>query len=407
MLVASPKMPPLIIASSIIPREQQWLWYPYVPAGAATLLFGPGGHGKSHITVDIAAKLSTGTPLPGQLEGVKPQKVLMLSAEDDFDVVLVPRLMRAGANLENIAFPKDPFALDKVGIKGLEQYIHKFGATIVFIDPIVRYMGGKVDMNKANEVREFMGALHELAMAKQTSIIIVGHSRKTRADDTAEDPERAMGSADFNNAVRSTLYVTKAADGTRVMKHVKSNYAALGDTLAFDFGDNGFKWTGTIDPEDSAVVPIRAQKLDKQVKWLKDLLAAGPVSAKEVEASARKSGLSMRTVQRLKPGRAESFMRYEDGTPVWYWRLIGDDNEDQSSIGRGAELPVSGVEDERKAAAAPVPKARRRRVDRSVDKGAGRRAAGTSRQVVERRPGSGVISNKERAEALLKAMGAK
>src|SRR5688572_29455930 len=204
-----PQKPPLLIASDIIPREMSWLWYPYVPSGAASLLFGPGGGGKSHITVDIAAALTTGRPLPGQKEGGRPQKVLMLSAEDDFDVVLVPRLMKAGARLDYIGLPASPFTLDKRGLEMVEEYMHEFGATIVFIDPIVHYMGGKVDMFRANEVRAFMGELHQMAMKKQTAVIVVGHSRKPRAESPGEDWEQIMGSADFSNAVRSVLFVTK------------------------------------------------------------------------------------------------------------------------------------------------------------------------------------------------------
>lgn len=422
MIVQKSKMPPLIIANTIVPREMRWLWYPYIPYNAATLLFGPGGYGKSHITVDIAARLTTGTPLPGQLEGGKPQKVLMLSAEDDFDVVLVPRLMKAGANLDKIAFPKEPFSLNGDGLRGLEAYIHQFGATIVFIDPIVRYMGGKVDMNKANEVREFMGALHEMAMAKQTSIIIVGHSRKSRMDDTNDDPERAMGSADFNNAVRSTLFVTKLSDGVRAMKHVKSNYAPLGKPIAFEFGEAGFRWTGVVDDEDGSVVPVREQKHGTQVKWLKGVLASGPITAKSVEAEAKKFGISTRTLNRLKPGLAESFMRVVDGKPVWYWKLINDEGVDPNE----QDISIQGLEDGSRGRELPgkasIGRSSRRKVDAGETAGVGGfvQPVGRKRNRVQAKsvygagagsdaesaptPQTQQLSNRDRAHAILQAM---
>lgn len=416
------KMPPLIVASTIIPREMVWLWYPYIPSSSATLLYGPGGHGKSHITVDIAARLSTGTALPGQNFSSRPQKVLMLSAEDDFDVVLVPRLMKAGANLDNIAFPKDPFSLDATGLKMLEEYIHQFSATIVFIDPIVRYMGGKVDMNKANEVREFMGGLHELAMAKQTSIIIVGHSRKSRADDASEEWERAMGSADFTNAVRSGLYVTKASDGTRVMKHVKSNYAKLGDTLAFDFGDNGFEWKGVLD-EDGIVKVTPNGKLTRTrtsvEKWLKTYLSNGPARSPDVQEAAEAAGFSWRTLNRVKPYVAESYMQRIDGTPVWFWKLLGDEGDDDEGSReisvQGLEEPgerphVQGAASIRRGAGGRVGGGKRGGARKAVPRvGIARHGSGE-----EDLPGGGVgeedtlfapLSNKERAAQLLAAMG--
>lgn len=336
------------MADSIIPREIRWLWYPYVPSSAASLIFGPGGHGKSHITVDMAAALSRGRPLPGQTSGGKPQKVLMLSAEDDFDAVLVPRLMQAGADLSKIAFPKAPFTIDADGMKMLEDYQHEFAATVVFIDPVVSYIGSKIDINKANQTREFTGGLHQLAMKKQSSIIIVGHSRKGRQDDTSEDWEKAMGSADFSNAVRSVMFVTKSSDGSKVMRHVKANYSPLGPTLGFEFGDHGFVWTGEKVETNPFQAGIRAQKRNKQEEWLRGVLSEGPIRADEVPKLAKAAGMSMSMVNRVKSHVAESYMQHIDGKPAWFWTLrpdvpaLGDD----PLAGANDNQPVGDVDDE-------------------------------------------------------------
>lgn len=379
--ITLPPKPQLLVASDVMPREMRWLWYPYIPSSAASLFFGPGGGGKSHITVAIASALSNGKPLPGQEVGGKPQKVLMLSAEDDFDVVLVPRLIAQGADLDRIAFPSAPFTLDARGLQMIEEYMHEFSATVVFIDPIVEYMGGKIDMNKANEVRGFMGPLHQMAMKKQTAVVLVGHSRKARENESGDDYERIMGSADFSNAVRSVMFVTRAMDGTRVMRHVKHNYSPAGETLAFDFGDNGFEWKGAID-EDGMVSAAPLKRMTRTQtaieKWLRGVLADGPVRALDIPEMAKAAGYGMRTVNKLKPFIAESYMTRMNGSPVWFWKL-----KDEGDLG---DVPVQSVEEFDGARGLPGPPPGRRSARGSVDSGARGGAGGEVQDVGETRP---------------------
>jgi hypothetical protein len=343
------KFPPLVLASSIEPKEINWLWYPYIPAGSASMLFGPGGTGKSHIAVDIAARLSRGEALP-ESKPLPAQNVLIMSAEDEFDRVLVPRLVKAGADLNRVAFPKLPFTLDKEGIGQVEEYLTSFVAGIVFIDPVVAYIGRKVDINKANETREFTGELHQMAMRTGASIVVVHHSRK---GNEGADYERAMGSADFNNAVRSVLYTVKAPNGDRVLRHVKANYAPLGPSLGYDFGEAGFQWTGIYEEDHELKVEGAKQSAGG---WLRERLAKGPVASSKIEAEAAEKGLNMRTLNRAKNGIAESFLVTEAGTRKWYWRLKnGEEQADVPVMGDqwGAEKPdrvqreIRAREDER------------------------------------------------------------
>lgn len=393
------QFPGLIRGSEIIPREMEWLWFPYIPQGAASLLFGPGGFGKSHIAVDIAARLTRGEPFPGQEGAGKahaPMNVLILSAEDEPDVVMGPRLIRAGADMARIGFPQDPFVLTTAGVKRLESYLKNFDAGVVFIDPVVHYIGGKVDMNKANEVRAAIGVFHQMAMKHDIAIILVGHSRKGQ---DGEDYEKSMGSADFNNAVRSVMFVTRAPDGTRVMKHVKANYSALGPSLAYNFGHDGngsFEWLGVYDGDDTMLgvnVPRRRVKrqgmIDLLKKWLKD----GPMRSKEIEAMAAEEGYAMDAVHRAKNDlRVETiFVRLPGATSnkgsAWWMHLPGDERTpwlDGAGEGAGDVVdapdgpattipPVDGGQPGDRGADAPL----ERPADRGpVDEGSGEGPAG-------------------------------
>lgn len=314
---AKRKKPQIRKLSTITPREIQWLWYPYIPLGTVTAIFGRGGQGKSYMTTDIASRLSRGAPLPDQQANKVPQKVLMLSAEDDYETVLVPRLIKNGANLENIAVPDFQFTLDEWGATQVTELMREFAATVVFIDPIVYYAGGKMDMNKSNEVRAMMEKLKDAADQSQSSVIIVGHIRKS---EEGNDADRMMGSADWVNAARSACLVTTTNDGTKIMKHVKTNYGQNGLARSFTIDDFGFHWGETYENDDLPT-SSGSKKKDTAVAFLKDILKDGPVPSQEVEAAAKDNGIPPATLNRAKQGVAESYYSKSAG---WLWRLLSD-----------------------------------------------------------------------------------
>lgn len=314
--------PKLITLDTIQPRDMTWLWKPYIPSGTVTAIFGAGGQGKTYLTCAIAAAISRGSPLPDQADNKVQQKVLILSAEDDYATVLVPRLIKQGAVMSNIAVPSIKFALDKWGTDQVTELMREFAATVLFIDPIVYYAGGKMDMNKSNEVRSMMEGLKDSAEKSGSSVVIVGHVRKS---DEGADADRMMGSADWVNASRSGLLVTKTNDGTKIMKHVKTNYGELGVARAFDIDDNGFQWGDAYDDDQLPVKGASGRK-SNAVVFLKDLLANGPVSAVEVLAAADDAEISQATLNRAKVGVAESVFSKSKG---WMWELIHRDPDDK------------------------------------------------------------------------------
>lgn len=321
-----PELKPIVEAYQIDERDIQevtWLWKPYIPGHVCTLIFGKGGQGKSSICCDLAARISSGKPFPFSDHGRAPGSVLFLSAEDEPEVMLGLRLKEAGADFSRLYFAKHNFVLEPRTVRDLKNLVHRFNLAIIFIDPIVSYMGGKRDMNKMNAVREVMAELSQLAKETGITIVVVHHARK---DKEGDEQDLAAGSADFVNSVRSTLYVTRTNDGAPIMKHVKHNYSKEGDSLTFDIDeDYGFRWIDQIDPVALLAKTQSPGAGDKAVAFIKDLLSAGPVRATEVAARATDEGIAKNTLNRAKPGIAESFaLRSSEGKPTWYWRLKGD-----------------------------------------------------------------------------------
>lgn len=90
--------------SQISPQPLKWLWSGRIPLGKLTLLIGDPGLGKSLATVDLTARITRGVDFPDGACSVGGS-VIMLSAEDDPEDTIRPRLDAAGAMLPARMFP--------------------------------------------------------------------------------------------------------------------------------------------------------------------------------------------------------------------------------------------------------------------------------------------------------------
>ena len=85
-----------------VPQEPiHWLWYPYFPLGKISLIDGDPNVGKSLLTLDLAARVTTGAPMPDGSPGVHGS-VLLISAEDDIADTVRPRFVAAGGDLTRL-----------------------------------------------------------------------------------------------------------------------------------------------------------------------------------------------------------------------------------------------------------------------------------------------------------------
>lgn len=103
--MSAPEFLPTIDApslASVRAERVRWLWRGRIPRGKVSLIDGDPGLGKSTLMLDLAARVSTASPLPDGDRPEFPADVVVLSAEDGIADVIRPRSEAAGADLQRV-----------------------------------------------------------------------------------------------------------------------------------------------------------------------------------------------------------------------------------------------------------------------------------------------------------------
>ncbi len=138
-----------------------WLWYPFLPYGKLTIIQGDPGDGKTTLVLNIAAKLSKDEGLDGNMKLTELLAVIYQSAEGGLADTVKPHLEAAGPNCENISVIDESKKSLSMIDERLEEAIIK--TKFLILDLIQAYLGGNMDMNRANEARDMTKKLAALA----------------------------------------------------------------------------------------------------------------------------------------------------------------------------------------------------------------------------------------------------
>lgn len=337
------------MASDIKMEPVRWLWPGRIAKGKISILVGDPGLGKSQICASLAAVITTGGTWPTDRTPCEPGSVIILSAEDDANDTIAPRLAAAGADRSKVYLlsavnfhTEDDTPAQRAfsvmdDLAKLEARIRKMNdVRLLVIDPISAYMG-MADSYKNAEVRGLMVPLQQLAQKYGVAVLLISHLTKSQSSSALM---RVQGSVALPAVARAVWGITKDPDDPdrRLFVAIKNNLGKDNTALAY-------KIESCVIPSDDEE-PIETSyvmwenehvaigeeafsegadehhdKIDAKM-FLKSMLATGPVPSAEVQRDAVGAGYSMSMLHRMKRSLGIQVRKFGKS---WYWLLPGQE----------------------------------------------------------------------------------
>ena len=348
-----------VLLSTVKPEHVSWLWPDRIPLGKLTIIEGDPSAGKSTLTADMAAVVTTGRAWPDGTPSTCGT-VLLLTAEDGLADTVAPRVLAAGGDVSMVTVLQDVTAPDDAGklhsrpleipgdVDRIEAEALKAGAVLIIVDVLNAYLGDNVKTNNDHSVRRALGPLAAMAERVGAAVVVIRHLNKGGGTNALY---RGGGSIGLTGAARSVLLVGRDPEDTerRVLAVSKSNLAREAPSLAYRLVDVPHLGCARVEWEEGAVslsardllAPEQGDEedsrsaLDEAKDVLCQLLAEGPLAADVVEKKARQAGVSRATLRRAKAKlKVRSVKRGRpDGTQGWDWVLPGAEGD----TGEGAQ----------------------------------------------------------------------
>jgi hypothetical protein len=311
---------PITSANQVVAHPVSWLWPQRLPLGKLVILDGDPDLGKSLLSLDLCARLSTGRRFPDGGLGPGPANALVLSAEDTAADTIVPRLHRLGADLGRVFvwqrqrddegwpwhFPADAGRLDDA--------LARTDARLAVVDPVMAFLDDGVLSASDQSVRRALGPLMHLADKHRCTLLMLRYLRKPGGRQALY---RGLGSIAFVAACRFAMLVARdpLITGQCVLAQVRNSLGGPQPSLAYrltaaDGALPEVEWLGASAVSADALLGGSGRgdegARERAAAFLEQFLAGGPRTSHDIWQAAQKAGLSARTVQRAKPGSASA-----------------------------------------------------------------------------------------------------
>jgi hypothetical protein len=329
-----------VIASAVQPRRVSWIWKGRIPKGKLAVVGGDAGQGKTTMVMDIIARLSRGRAFPFSRRRRPSMKCLIMTAEDDPADTLVPRLIAAGADLDNVEFIIGRKSVDGDLLLSLPEDIPRIrkkvvdsGAGLLLIDPLNAFLNGRVDTYKDSDIRRVLAPLARLAEETGVAIVLILHLNKSSGGSALH---RLLGSVGVGAAARAVLLVATNPENEdeRVLAVAKVSNAPTPPSLVFwlegteHYGAAKAKWMRRSPFSADQLVKSQRSHEDTALglaeKFLLDVLTkgGGRMPANKIKAEAQSAGISKATLLRAKNSLGVKSLKSggKEGGP-WIWVL--------------------------------------------------------------------------------------
>lgn len=351
--------------STVAHERTVWGWSRYIAIGDSTIIDGDAGIGKSLVTLDVAARWSSGRPMPGEAESfLDPMPVLLLAPEDRASVT-AGRLQAALADDTQVWRPKlGTVEIERRGvkerratidgdimvfpdaIKRFREWIGDYSIKLVVIDPISAFLSEKTNSNNDASVRRALEPLSVVLGEFGCSGLMIRHLNKNT---TTDAKYRGGGSVAFGAVARIQLFAGEVPDGTGRfgIAQIKNNHLQRrpDEVLTYEVVDSNIVadeegnmvprilWGDYINLSLRALAggekrgpkPERRHEISQVLEELFSQRDTWPV--KEAEAALKAAGVSLneKTIASARADlgiRAKPSFSDQGGVSNWVWTTV-------------------------------------------------------------------------------------
>tara|TARA_B110000196_G_C21136938_1_gene661617 strand:+ start:144 stop:2273 length:2130 start_codon:yes stop_codon:yes gene_type:complete len=344
----------VVRASTVKIKPIKWIWPGILAAGKFVLLAGDPGLGKSQVSLFICSVISNGGqwPVSGEIYNEK-DNILILSAEDGNNDVIVPRLKAVKADLERIHIIEAVKTEDgKEKTFDLSNDVEKLeklamlvdNVKMIIIDPISAYLG-KIDSHRNTEVRNALNPVIKFCEEIGACLLCVTHLNKGGGSGNALS--RVTGSIAFSAAARASFVITRDPDNPdrRLMLPLKNNLAK--DTHGFAYKIEEKEVSGIITTcvawesdkinlSAEEVLTTQGGKAENKLfaeEFLREELKDGfEIPSNELYKRAEEHGISPKVLWNTKDkiGAKACKKGFSEGW-VWYLPIVTDNEDSQNT----------------------------------------------------------------------------
>jgi hypothetical protein len=328
-------------AAGIEPRRINWLWPQRISLGALTIVTGQVGISKSTLTIDIAARVTTGMRWSDGSGSAPRGDVILVGSEDDPGKIVIPRLTAAAADMSRVHICRgvrsanadhlDALLLERDLDLVRRQLDRLTDVRLIVFDPLSENVSA--DENSNAQIRAALQPLVALAQERDVAIVAVLHqSKKTDLGVV----QRIAGASSYGQLARHILAVmndpedeTVGMERRRLVVVAKNSYGHQNCGQKYRVttraGAPAIEWLTGIVEVDADQISSRpsggahhAERQSDAADALREALAAGEADAAEVIEAMGRQGFSERQVRRA--ARTLGVVK-QQGFRKWRWSL--------------------------------------------------------------------------------------